>query len=110
MDLLFPIAGVLLLVGVPVYLHAVVKLGGIVQAEHPEWLGRKGSLSFFYTGMPRVTDPNAGISVLGVAFGTRWRTLHAPAVPTYVSRIRLLLPLLMVVFVVVLVATAVLKP
>ena len=110
MDLLFPIAGLVLLVGIPVYLHAVVKLGGIVQAEHPEWVSRRGSLSFFYTGMPRIADPNVGSSVLGIAFSSRWRTLQSLSAPTYVGRIRLLLPLLLVVFGAVLVAIAVLKP
>ena len=110
MDLLFPIAGLLLLLGIPAYLHAVVKLGGIIQAEHPVWLRRKGSLSFFYTSMPRVADPNVGISVFSLAFSSRWRTLQSPAASAYVSRIRLLLPLLLVAFVAVLAAIAVLKP
>ena len=110
MDLLFPIAGLLLLLGTPVYLHAVVKLGDIVQAEHPEWLNRTGSSSFFFAGTPRITDPNVGISVIGLAFSSRWRTLQSPAASTYVSHIRLLLPLLLVVFVAVLFAIVVLKP
>ena len=110
MDLLFPIAGLVLLVGVPVYLHAVVKLGGIVQAEHPEWVAGRGSLSFFYTGMSRIADPSVGNAALCVAFSSRWRTLHSPSASTYVGRIRLLLPLLLVVFVAVLVAVAVLNP
>ena len=110
MDLLFPIAGLVLLIGIPVYLHAVIKLSGIVRAEHPEWVSRRGSLSFFYTGMPRVADPNVGNAVLGVAFSSRWRTLNSPSASAYVGRIRILLPLLLVVFGVVLVAGVVLKP
>ena len=110
MHLLFPIAGLVLLIGIPVYLHAVVKLGGIVQAEHPEWAGRRGPLRFFYTGMPRIADPNLGNTVLGVAFSSRWRTLNSPSALSYVRRIRILLPLLLVVFGAVLVAIAVLKP
>ena len=110
MDLLLPIASLVLLVGIPVYLHAVVKLGRIVQAEHPEWANRRGSLSFFYTGMPRIADPNVGSAVLGVAFSSRWRTLSSPSASAYVGRIRILLPLLLVVFGAVLVAGAVLKP
>jgi hypothetical protein len=110
MDLLFPVAALILLVGIPVYLHALVKLNGIVQAEHPEWVNRRGSLSFFYTGMPRIADPNVGSAVLGVAFSSRWRTLSAPSASKYVDRIRILLPLLLVVFGLVLVAIAVFKP
>ncbi len=110
MYLLFPIAGLVLLIGVPVYMHAVVKLGGIVQAEHPEWVNRRGSLSFFYTGMPRIADPNVGNAVLGVAFSSRWRTLSSPSASTYVSRIRFLLPLLLAVFGLVLIVAATHKP
>jgi hypothetical protein len=110
MDLLFPIAGLILLIGIPVYLHAVVKLGRIVQAEHPEWVNRRGSLSFFYTGMPRIADPNVGNAVLGVAFSSRWRTLSSPSASAYVGRIRILLPSLLSVFGALLVAAAVHKP
>ena|SRR6185312_1805767 len=110
MDLLFPIAGLVLLICIPVYLHAVVKLSGIVQAEHPEWVNRRGSLSFFYTGMPRIADPSVGNAVLGVAFSSRWRTLSSPSASTYVSRIRILLPLLLAVFGLVLVVAATHKP
>jgi len=107
MALLFPTAGLALLIGTPVYLHAIIKLGGIVQAEHPEWVNRRGSLSFFYMGMPRIADPNA---VLGVAFSSRWRTLSSPSASTYVGRIRILLPLLLAVFRAVLVAPAARSP
>ena len=110
MDLLFPIAGLVLLIGIPVYLHAVVKLGGIVQAEHPEWVNRRGSLSFFYMGMPRIADPNVGNAVLGIAFSSRWRALSSPSASAYVGRIRILLPLLLAVFGAVLVAAAALQP
>lgn len=110
MNLLFPIAGLVLFIGIPVYLHAIVKLWGIVQAEHPEWVDRQGSLSFLYTGMPRIADPNVGNAVLGVAFSSRWRELHSRSASVYVGRIRFLLPSLLVVFVAVVAATAVLKP
>jgi len=110
MDLLLPIAGLVLLIGIPVYLHSIFRLSGIVQAEHPEWTDRRGSLSFFYTGMPRIAAPNVGIAVLGVAFSSRWRTLKSPSVSKYVRRIRILLPSLLVVFGALLVAAAVHKP
>jgi hypothetical protein len=109
MSLLFPIAGLVLLIGIPIYLHAVFKLGGIVQAEHPEWINHRGSLSFFYTGMPRVADSNVGNSVLGIAFSSRWRALSSSSAPTYVIRIRVLLPLLLVVFGAEIVAIVVFK-
>lgn len=110
MALLFPLAGLASLIGTPVYLHAIIKLGGIVQAEHPEWVNRRGSLSFFYMGMPRIADPNVGNAILGVAFSSRWRTLNSPSASTYVGRIHILLPLLLVVFGAVLVAAAAHKP
>lgn len=110
MDFLLPIAGLVLLIGIPVYLHALVKLHGIVQAEHPEWVDRKGSLSFFYSGMPRIADPNVGTAVLGLAFSPRWRALRSPSAAKYVGRVRVLLPSLLAVFAVVMVAILVGAP
>jgi hypothetical protein len=110
MNLLFPIAGLILLIGISVYLHAVIKFSDIVQTEHPEWINRRGTLSFLYTGMPPSADPNVSLAILGIIFSARWRALRSPMAATYVGRIRILFPLLVTVFVGVLVAVAVLKP
>lgn len=110
MDFLFPIAGLVLLVGIPIYMNAITKLWVIVQKERPEWVNRRGSLSFFYTGMPRLADPNVSYAVLGIALSSRWRTLSSPSASTYVRRIRFLLPSLLAVFGTVLVVIVVFKP
>ena len=65
-------------------------------------MDRKGTLSFFYAGMPRVADPNVGLAVLGVAFSSKASSLSAAAKP-YVRCIRVLLPLLSLFFLGVLV-------
>ena len=98
MDLLLRLASVLMLIGIPIYQHAVIKLAGIVQQEHPEWIDKRGSLSFFYTGRPRIADPNVNMAVLGLAFSSRWRQLISPFAATYAWRIRILLPFLLFIF------------
>ena len=92
-----PIAGLLILVGTLVYLHAVFRLHGLIASQRPEWIDRKGSLSFFYSGMPRVSDPNVNMAVLGVAFSRRAGELSAESAK-YVRRVRILLPTLLVIF------------
>jgi hypothetical protein len=67
-------------------------------------------VEFFYTGMSRIADPNVGNAILGVAFSSRWRTLSSSSAPAYVERIRILLPLLFVVFGILIVAIVVFKP
>src|SRR3546814_9447289 len=63
-SLCFVIAAVL----TAIYLHALAKLHGILRNERPELVEHRGSLSFFYTGMPRIADPNVGVATLKVAF------------------------------------------
>ena len=109
MNVLEPIAAILLVTVTVAYLHAVVKLHKIIAIERPEWVDRKGSLSFFYTGMPRIADPNVSLAVLGVAFSSRSTQLGASATP-YVHRIRVLLPILLLFYVGVIVVTSVRTP
>ena len=106
MDLLYPLAGVVLLIGIPVYLHAVARLQRIIEAERPDWVAAGRSRSIFYTGMPNAADPNINLAVVRLALGSGWRSLRAPRVKGYVWRIRLLLPSLLAVFVGVLIAVA----
>lgn|SRR5690554_4071468 len=98
MDLLFVVAGIVFVIGTPAYLHAVIKLHGIIEAEHPEWVSRRGSLSLFYTGMPSIADPHVGMSVVTVALGSRWRHLQSASASVYALRIRFLLAALAIVF------------
>ena len=87
---------------VPVYLHAFYRLYGIVKAEKPEWIQVRGSLSFFYDGLSRAGDPNVQVEILRIAFGPRARELQAPMAASYVKRIRILLPIGLVLFALVL--------
>jgi hypothetical protein len=91
------------------YLYSVFRLHQVIASERPHWVDRKGTLSFFYTGMPRVADPNVGLAVLGVAFSSKARELSAAAKP-YVRSIRVLLPLVSLFFLGVLVVWVVGAP
>lgn len=62
----------------PFYLHALIKFHGIVRSKRSDWAERKGSLSFFYEGFPKVFDPNIGVAVLGTAFSRRIYELRTP--------------------------------
>ena len=106
MHLLYSLAGVLLLIGTPIYLHAVVKLHALISAQEPDWVAGRRSSSIFYMGMPSVADPNVNLAVVWLAFGSRWRDLTSPMASKYVWRIRFLLPALFAVFVGVLIAVA----
>ena len=91
--------GTLFACGVLVYLHALFKFHSILQAEKPDWIDRRGSLSFFYDGMPRIADPNVGLAVISTAFSSRIYQLQAPMAVSYAKRIRVLLLANLVVFV-----------
>ncbi len=79
-------------------MHAVFKFYAAIKAERPEWVDRRGTLSFFYTGMPRLADPNVSLATIGVAFSSRRHELRSPQAATYAKRIRILLPLGMLLF------------
>jgi len=105
------IAILLIAVGVlitPFYFHALIRFRRILLAERPDLANRRGSLSFFYTGMPRIADPNVGMAVIGAAFGSVARELKDPSAMLYARRIRLCLlvaiPAYLVAFVILLVA------
>jgi len=86
------IAILLVVVGVfitPFYFHALFHFRRILLAERPDISNRRGSLSFFYTGMPRIADPNVGVAVIGAAFGQVARELKDPRAALYARRIRL---------------------
>lgn len=61
-----------------VYLHALAKLHGILREERPELVEHRGSLSFFYRGMPRIADPNVGAATLKVAFSRHLPEVRVP--------------------------------
>ena len=92
----------------PFYFHALTRFRSILLAERPDIADRRGSLSFFYTGMPRLADPNVGAAVVGAAFGSVARELKDPNAMRYARRIRLSLlvgmPAYMVAFVILIVS------
>lgn len=73
----------------PFYFHALVRFRRILMVERPDLADRRGSLSIFYTGMPRIADPNVGAAVVGAAFGPVARELQDPNAMRYARRIRL---------------------
>jgi hypothetical protein len=86
------IASLLVLVGVlitPFYFHALVRFRRILLAERPDLADQRGSLSFFYTGMPRLADPNVSMLVIRTAFGPVPQQLSDPNAVRYAGRIRL---------------------
>jgi hypothetical protein len=89
------IASLILIVSISVYLHAIARLHTLVASERPEWIDRKGSLSIFY--MSPAWDPNVVLAVIGVALSSRAGQLSAAA-QKYVLRIRISLPIIMIVF------------
>lgn len=104
MDLLYPLAGAILLIGIPIYLYAVARLQRIIKAEWPDWIAARRSESIFYASMPNAVDPSINLAVVRLALGSGWRSLTSPQAKGHVWRIRLMLPSLSAVFVGVLVA------
>ncbi|WP_043957376.1 hypothetical protein [Lysobacter sp. A03] len=98
MQVLPSIATVLFFITTLVYMHAVFKLYALVKAERPEWVDRRGSLSVFYTGMPRLADPNVSLATIGIAFSDRRHELRSPEASKFANRIRILLPLGTILF------------
>jgi hypothetical protein len=110
MQVLLSAATFLFFIAVLVYMHAVFKFYAVVKAERPEWVDRRGSLSRLYTGMPRLTDPNVSLATIGIAFNAKRHELRSPQAGKYANRIRILLPLGMVLFVGMLAGIAVGAP
>jgi len=97
-------AGISLSGLIGLYLYTFYKFHQLVLAERPEWVDRKGSLSFFYQGLPRVGDPNVQVAVLRTVLSSRVRELHSPQAATYARRLRWLLILIPLLFVLIFVA------
>jgi len=98
MQVLLSAATFLFFIAMLVYMHAVFKFYAVIKAERPAWVDRRGSLSVFYTGMPRVADPNVSLATIGIAFSAKRHELRSPQAGKYANRIRILLPLGMVLF------------
>jgi hypothetical protein len=98
------LGGVSLAALIGLYLYTFYKFHKLVLAERPEWVDRKGSLSFMYQALPRVGDPNVQAAVLRTVFSSRVRELRSPLAVKYAHRIRLLLFVVPLLFVLILVA------
>ena len=100
MSLVFPISILVFAFVTALYLHAFFRFYGIVKSERPDWLQVRGSLSLFCDGLSRAGDPNVQMELLRVAFGPRASQLRTPMAASYAKRIRYLLPLGLVLFIV----------
>ncbi|KAF1685073.1 hypothetical protein B1992_13190 [Pseudoxanthomonas broegbernensis] len=100
MSLVFPISILAFACVTAFYLYAFFRFYGIVKSERPDWLQVRGSLSFFYDGLSRAGDPNVQMELLRIAFGSRAGQLRTPMAASYAKRIRYLLPVGLVLFVV----------
>ena len=89
------IAGFLAFSATLIYLHALFKLYDVIASERPEWVNRRGSLSFFYSAFPPVADPNIGLAVVRRAFSSSLRELQSPLALVYAKRIRWCLAVLL---------------
>jgi hypothetical protein len=94
----------------PFYLHALNRFHRILKIERPDLADHRGSLSFFYSGMPRLADPNVGVAVIRAAFGPVAAQLRAPDAMRYARRIRfclgLGLPMYVAAFAILLIGAA----
>lgn len=99
MQLALSTAAILFALVVLGYMHALSKFYALVKAERPDWVDRRGSLSIFYAGMPRLADPNVSLATIGLAFSPRRHELRSPSASRYADRIRVLLPFGLVLFV-----------
>ncbi|GAB2615446.1 hypothetical protein [Novilysobacter erysipheiresistens] len=104
MDFVFAVAFLLGFFATAIYLYSLYRFYALVKLERPDWVERKGSLSFFYTGMPRIADPNVGMAVLGLVFSSRIDQLQSLTAVSYARRIRVLLPMGLALFAVALAA------
>jgi len=78
-----------------VYLHALYRLHDVIASERPDWVNRRGSLSFFYSAFPPVFDPHIGLAVIRRAFSRSLGDLKSPLAAVYARRVRWCLVLLL---------------
>src|SRR5690606_37416342 len=93
-----------------IYLYALFKLYGVIASERPEWVNRRGSLSFFYSAFPPAADPHIGLAVVRRSFSSTIRELQSPLALVYAKRIRWALAIPLFGFGVLMVAGAMSGP
>lgn len=72
------------------YFTTLKRLHAVVQSERPEWLPA-GHQSIFFSGLPRLADPNVSIRIIGVTFSSRAHQLQAPNARRYALSVCVLL-------------------
>ncbi|MCC7249011.1 MAG: hypothetical protein IT473_10345 [Lysobacter sp.] len=110
MKFLYLLLGANLLISAPMYLHALFKFRAIVAAECPEWLMRGGVLRDFQAHMPFFENSNEAFDVVAISFGSRWRELRAEAAANCARRIRICMPIFLVMFAIVIVLALTVGP
>lgn len=104
MKQLLEIAGLTYVLVTASYLYAFTRFYRIVNAEHPDWLKVRGSLSSMYDGLPRLGDPNVSWAVIKTAYSLRVHELRDSNGAFYAGLIRVFLPAGVMLFAAILLA------
>ena len=80
------------------YVYSFSRLHKIIKLERPEWLHYADKPSIFYRGMPRVADPNVNLRVTAIAFTRKVGDLTAPDAYRHAVLMRVLGPILLLLF------------
>src|SRR3546814_6206821 len=94
----FQLAFLIFAVMVPFYMYAFIRFYGTVRTEKPEWVDKRGSLSFFYDGLPQAFDPNVTAEVIRLAYSSRVRQLQSPRSEEHTSELQSLMRISYAVF------------
>ncbi len=92
------------------HIYSAVRFFRIVEKEKPEWLEAQSSLSIFCTGLPRYGDPNVQVKLIKIIYSSRIEELSSPMAFTYAKRVRVLLPVGVLLFVMYLLVVLITAP
>ncbi len=81
---------------IPLYLYTFYRLYALVKVEHPEWFKTKGTIGYFTNG---ISNPNTQIELLKIIFTSKANKLKTALAISYAKRLRILIPLLFVLFI-----------
>ena len=96
MEMISHTLSLLLIIGIPIYIFSIDQFYKLINEIKPKWLIQKGSLSFFYQGMPPICNPNISLAVVVLAFNGKWKSINNDEVQKYANRVRVLLPTLLI--------------
>ena len=109
-QIVISIAAAAAFIATAIYLHALYRLHDVIASERPDWVSRRGTLSFFYSAFPPVFDPHVGLAVVRRAFSASLRDLSSPLAAVYARRVRWCLVLLLAGYSVLMINGAVSGP